>query len=82
MRKSNIFDRLQPDPQLVRSAAELRSLNTSDVIAGRFRIVRFVAEGGMGEVYEAQDQQLNERVAVKTLRFETAQDSTDRKSVV
>jgi tetratricopeptide (TPR) repeat protein len=73
--ESAIFDRLQPDPKLVRAAAELRALNTGDLVASRFRIVRFVAEGGMGEVYEAHDEQLNERVAVKTLRFETAQDS-------
>src|SRR5450755_1639937 len=43
------------------------------ILAGRFKVVRFVARGGMGEVYEAQDQELNERVAVKTARFESSQ---------
>src|SRR5512142_2267758 len=29
--------------------------NVGQVIAGRFRIRRFIARGGMGEVYEAED---------------------------
>jgi serine/threonine protein kinase len=28
---------------------------TDNVVAGRYRIVRFIARGGMGEVYEAED---------------------------
>ncbi len=42
----------------------------NNVLAGRFRIVGFIARGGMGEVYEAEDLELNERVALKTVRFE------------
>jgi eukaryotic-like serine/threonine-protein kinase len=42
------------------------------ILAERFRILRFVARGGMGEVYEAEDLELNERVALKTVRFEMA----------
>jgi tetratricopeptide (TPR) repeat protein len=45
------------------------------ILAGRFKVIRFVARGGMGEVYEAEDQELNERVAVKTARFEGSQGS-------
>ena len=45
------------------------------VLAGRFRVVRFIARGGMGEVYEAEDQVLHERVALKTIRPEVAGDS-------
>jgi tetratricopeptide (TPR) repeat protein/TolB-like protein/tRNA A-37 threonylcarbamoyl transferase component Bud32 len=45
----------------------------TQLLAGRFTVIRFVARGGMGEVYEAQDEELNERVAVKTARFENAQ---------
>src|SRR5262245_52309597 len=37
------------------------------VLAGRFRIRRFVARGGMGELYEAEDLELGERVALKTI---------------
>ncbi|HEY0701680.1 MAG TPA: protein kinase [Candidatus Acidoferrales bacterium] len=42
-----------------------------DILASRFRVIRYVARGGMGEVYEAEDTELNDRVAVKTARFET-----------
>ncbi len=38
------------------------------VLATRYRITRFVAGGGMGEVYEARDTVLGEDVALKILR--------------
>src|SRR5262249_378342 len=41
---------------------------TGDLLCERFRIVRFLAVGGMGEVYEAEDLQFQERVALKTVR--------------
>jgi serine/threonine protein kinase len=34
----------------------------------RFTIVSFIGEGGMGEVYEAEDSHLGTKVALKTLR--------------
>lgn len=37
------------------------------LIGGRYRVKRFVARGGMGEVYEAWDVLLSERVALKTI---------------
>lgn len=40
----------------------------SALLARRFRIVRFIAQGGMGEVYEAEDMELGERVALKSIR--------------
>ena len=36
-----------------------------ELVAGRFRITRRVAEGGMGVVYEATDERLRRRVAIK-----------------
>jgi eukaryotic-like serine/threonine-protein kinase len=53
-------------------AAAPPALNEGRLLAGRFRIIRFVARGGMGEVYEAQDLELQERVALKTVRSEIA----------
>jgi serine/threonine protein kinase/TolB-like protein len=37
-------------------------------------VIRFIAEGGMGEVYECDDRLLGERVALKTIRPEIATD--------
>jgi tetratricopeptide (TPR) repeat protein len=40
------------------------------IAAGRYRIQRFIAAGGMGEVYAAHDLVLDTTVALKTLRPE------------
>jgi eukaryotic-like serine/threonine-protein kinase len=47
---------------------------TGDVVAFRFRIVRYLARGGMGELYEAEDLELRERVALKTILAAIADD--------
>jgi tetratricopeptide (TPR) repeat protein/tRNA A-37 threonylcarbamoyl transferase component Bud32 len=50
-----------------------------DLLGDRFRIVRFIAQGGMGEVYEAYDTELNERVALKSIRPDIATDRIQRR---
>jgi eukaryotic-like serine/threonine-protein kinase len=52
------------------AAPRSQRLSDGEFLAGRFRIVRFLASGGMGEVYEAEDEELRERVAIKTIRPE------------
>jgi eukaryotic-like serine/threonine-protein kinase len=45
-----------------------------EIVSGRYRIAKFLGRGGMGEVYEAEDLDLKERVALKTLLPEIAGD--------
>lgn len=46
-----------------------------EMIGGRYRVVRFIARGGMGEVYEVEDGELQTRVALKTIAPERASSS-------
>ena len=52
---------LEADPDLPR-------LRPEELLAGRFSVVRFIARGGMGAVYEAEDLSLRTRVALKIIR--------------
>jgi len=54
----------------MRAPAGGNALAPGQVLAGRYRVARFIAAGGIGEVYEAHDALLGERVAVKMLRPE------------
>jgi serine/threonine protein kinase len=42
------------------------------LVLARFRIVRAIGSGGMGEVYEAIDLELGRRIALKTIRADIA----------
>ncbi|MBV9301283.1 MAG: tetratricopeptide repeat protein [Acidobacteriaceae bacterium] len=55
--------------------AHSQSFLPGDFVAERFRITRFLARGGMGEVYEAEDLDLRERVALKFIRSELLDDT-------
>jgi hypothetical protein len=46
------------DNAAVPANGAVRRLQESEVVAGRFEIVRFIAHGGMGDVYEARDPHL------------------------
>jgi tetratricopeptide (TPR) repeat protein len=48
------------------------SLVEGEVVANRYRIMAMIGRGGMGEVYEAKDQLLQETIALKTLRADYA----------
>ncbi|MGA3236700.1 MAG: protein kinase [Bryobacteraceae bacterium] len=48
------------------------SLRPDTLLSGRFRIVGFLARGGMGEVYRVHDEELDEDVALKIISEEIA----------
>jgi tetratricopeptide (TPR) repeat protein/tRNA A-37 threonylcarbamoyl transferase component Bud32 len=45
-----------------------------ELLAGRYRVVRFIAAGGMGDVYEVEDETLKDRIALKTIRADFVND--------
>jgi eukaryotic-like serine/threonine-protein kinase len=51
-----------------------RSFSAGELILDRFKVVRYVGGGGMGEVYEALDLEMG-RVALKTIRTDVARDA-------
>jgi eukaryotic-like serine/threonine-protein kinase len=55
-------------------AATRPTFSPNDVISGRFKVIRLIGKGGMGEVYEAQDLELKIRVALKAIRPEISSD--------
>ncbi|MGH9492248.1 MAG: protein kinase domain-containing protein [Terriglobales bacterium] len=60
-------DSTASQPASSAGAAPAATLSPGDLIASRFRVVRRLGHGGMGEVYEADDLELHERVALKTV---------------
>jgi hypothetical protein len=61
-----------PDGDVTRTAQIVSTFRNGDLLCERFHVVRFIARGGMGELYEAEDLTLGERVALKTIRTEIA----------
>ncbi len=61
-------DHDQPTAIVTRPAVRgLPVFSDGETIAGRYRILRYLAQGGMGEVYEAEDLELRQKVALKTI---------------
>ncbi len=53
---------------------EAPNLPTGQLFAGRYEILEEIGSGGMGMVYRAFDRELEEQVAIKTLRPELLRD--------
>lgn len=64
------IDRPAVDPPLMAEAVTIR-FQPGQLLLDRFRIVRLLGRGGMGEVFEAQDLQTG-RIALKTIRADIA----------
>src|SRR5262245_19069542 len=60
---------------VTKSVEQATLFHSNDLLCNRFRVVRFIARGGMGELYEAEDLTLSEHVALKTIRPEVAKDA-------
>ena len=68
------------NPNLTDHSASTQSqlmhfLSPGNVVAGRFEIVSFLGQGGMGEVYKVRDLELGDQLALKTIRPEIACDT-------
>ncbi|HSP69699.1 MAG TPA: protein kinase, partial [Bryobacteraceae bacterium] len=62
---------LRPIPGILAAA----SIQPGDLVAQRFEIIRPIGRGGMGEVFEALDRKLGERVAIKVIARDFAMDA-------
>jgi serine/threonine protein kinase len=72
------FHEVPPDSPIASGASPtdetvtLSALRAGEVVAGRFRLLRHAGKGGMGDVFEAEDLQLKDRIALKVIRPEIA----------
>ena len=57
----------------------VQTFRPGDLVAGRYRIDSFLAAGGMGEVYAAEDTLLRVRIALKTVHPAIVRDDNSRR---
>jgi serine/threonine-protein kinase len=67
-----------PTGERSQAAAASGGWDDRELVAGRYRIVRWLGAGGMGRVYEALDTELDERVALKVLRGGLSDEAIER----
>src|SRR5579864_6400551 len=49
------------------SPSDVPVFSPGNLICERYRVLRFIARGGMGEVYEVEDLELRAKVGLKTI---------------
>jgi CheY-like chemotaxis protein/tRNA A-37 threonylcarbamoyl transferase component Bud32 len=64
------------DSREAESSVDGGNLRSGETFAQRYEIIAVLGRGGMGTVYRAKDRELEEEVAVKTLRPEFVADKT------
>jgi serine/threonine protein kinase len=62
----------EDSPHSTTPAAVSRVFEPGQLVAGRYLVLRLVGRGGMGEVYEVDDQEIGERVALKAIHSSLA----------
>ena len=71
---SFLSDPVLGSPPRETSRTPIHELASGEVVAGRFKVIRLLGKGGMGEVYEAEDMKLSRQVALKFLTEDLSQD--------
>ena len=74
----NLINRLAETPH----PKDERAFQQGALLGGRFLVKGLLGEGGMGQVYLAQNEKLNKLVALKTIRPFLAQDAEIRRCFV
>src|ERR1051325_6335617 len=65
-------EEISPAPVATSAPGHKYIFAPGDLIARRYRVLRKIAKGGMGEVYEVHDLELHSRVALKLISLKSA----------